>query len=154
MKLPAAQQLQFTECYRDAVNQYFNDIFSRLPKNTQRAYISDFNEFAIFCQQAALPGFNSSFENNEQCVKEYVEMLCQSPLAYRTIKRRLSALSKFLGIAKLPNPIVQSVYLKDFIRLALAENEKYQFSQHQAVPLTPHFAGSQTHIVFPNTHAN
>ena len=136
MKLPAAQQLQFTECYRDAVNQYFNDIFSRLPKNTQRAYISDFNEFAIFCQQAALPGFNSSFENNEQCVKEYVEMLCQAPLAYRTIKRRLSALSKFLGIAKLPNPIVQSVYLKDFIRLALAENEKYQFSQHQAVPLT------------------
>ena len=44
MKLPAAQQLQFTECYRDAVNQYFNDIFSRLPKNTQRAYISDFNK--------------------------------------------------------------------------------------------------------------
>ena len=136
MKLPAAQQMQFTDCYRDAVNQYFTDIFARLPRNTQRAYISDFNEFVIFCEQHALPGFNTSFENNERCVKIYVEMLCQSPLAYRTIKRRLSALSKFLGIAKLPNPIVQSVYLKDFIRLALAENEKYQFSQHQAVPLT------------------
>ncbi|MDO6477379.1 tyrosine-type recombinase/integrase [Alteromonas sp. 1_MG-2023] len=151
MKLPASQQLQFTDCYRDAVNQYFNDIFSRLPRNTQRAYISDFNEFVIFCEQSGLSGFNASFENNELCVKRYVEMLCQSPLAYRTIKRRLSALSKFLGIAKLPNPIVQSVYLRDFIRLSLAENEKYQFSHHQAVPLTLDLLEKINERVIPDT---
>lgn len=141
----------FTTVYRDAVNQYFRDIFTKLPRNTQRAYVSDFNEFAIFCEQEALPGFNESMDNNENCVKCYVERLCQSPLAYRTIKRRLSALSKFLGIAKLPNPIVQSVYLKDFIKLSLAENEKYQLSHSQAVPLTLDILEQINDRVIPDT---
>ncbi|QJR82623.1 tyrosine-type recombinase/integrase [Alteromonas pelagimontana] len=126
----------FVSTYKKAVNAYFTDIFTKLPKNTQRAYVSDFNEFAIFCEQENLPGFNEVMDNNLHCIKRYVEVLCQSPLAYRTIKRRLSALSKFLGIAQLPNPITQSVYLKDFVRLSLAENEKYQLSSRQAVPLT------------------
>ncbi len=151
MKLPIANAASFTSEYRHAVNQYFNEIFTRLPKNTQRAYISDFNEFVIFCKQSGLPGFTVSFENNENCVKRYVEMLCESPLAYRTIKRRLSALSKFLRIAKLPNPIIQSVYLKDFVRLSLAENEKYQFSRHQAVPLTLDLLEQINDRVIPDT---
>ena len=118
------------------LNKYYSDIFSKLPYNTQRAYISDFNEFAMFCSQHGLSGFNDNFDHNEACIKRYVEVLCESPLAYRTIKRRLSALSKFLGIAKLPNPIIRSVYLRDFIRLSLIENQKFRLSQQQAVPLT------------------
>lgn len=118
------------------VEQYYRDIFSKLPRNTQRAYLSDFNEFAMFCAQHSLSGFNSDFSNNEHCVRRYVEVLCESPLAYRTIKRRLSALSKFLGIAQLPNPIIRSVYLRDFIRLSLIENQKFRLSNQQAVPLT------------------
>ena len=98
------------------VESYYQDIFTKLPYNTQRAYISDYNEFAIFCNQAGLSGFKNDFEHNEHCIKQYVEALCRSPLAYRTIKRRLSALSKFLGVAKLPNPIIRSAYLRDFIR--------------------------------------
>lgn len=118
------------------LNKYYSDIFSKLPYNTQRAYISDFNEFAMFCSQHGLSGFNDNFDHNEACIKRYVEVLCESPLAYRTIKRRLSALSKFLGITKLPNPIIRSVYLRDFIRLSLIENQKFRLSQQQAVPLT------------------
>ena len=98
------------------VESYYQDIFTKLPYNTQRAYINDYNEFAIFCKQAGLSGFKNNFEHNEICIKQYVEALCRSPLAYRTIKRRLSALSKFLGVAKLPNPIIRSAYLRDFIR--------------------------------------
>ena len=98
------------------VESYYQDIFTKLPYNTQRAYISDYNEFTIFCKQAGLSGFKNNFEHNEICIKQYVEALCRSPLAYRTIKRRLSALSKFLGVAKLPNPIIRSAYLRDFIR--------------------------------------
>ena len=151
MKLPVSTTVEFAHQYRDAVNQSFEEIFARLPRNTQRAYMSDFNEFVIFCEQASLPGFNTSFENNEQCIKQYVEVLCQSPLAYRTIKRRLSALSKFLRIAKLPNPIIHSVYLKDFVKLALKENEKFQFSRHQAVPLTIDLLEKINDTVIPDT---
>ncbi|MDO6565864.1 tyrosine-type recombinase/integrase [Alteromonas sp. 1_MG-2023] len=133
------------------VNSYFRDIFTKLPRNTQRAYISDFNDFAIFCQSEGIDSFNDDFSHNEYIIKRYVEELCKSPLAYRTIKRRLSALSKFLGIAKLPNPIIQSVYLRDFVRLSLIENRKFQLSHNQAVPLTIDLLDEINNKIIPDT---
>ena len=129
---------------------YYRDIFTKLPYNTQRAYISDYNEFAIFCKQTGLSGFSNSFEHNETCIKRYVEELCRSPLAYRTIKRRLSALSKFLGVAKLPNPIIRSAYLRDFIRLSLIENKKFRLSHKQAVPLTIDMVEQINNAIIPD----
>lgn len=131
--------------------KYFTDIFSKLPYNTQRAYISDYNEFSIFCKQNNFQGLNNSFTNNEECIKEYVALLCQTPLAYRTIKRRLSALSKFLGMAKLPNPIIRSVYLRDFIRLSLIENKKFRMSHKQAVPLTIEMVEQINNKIIPDS---
>ena len=131
--------------------KYFTDIFSKLPYNTQRAYISDYNEFSIFCKQNNFQGLNNSFTNNEECIKEYVALLCQTPLAYRTIKRRLSALSKFLGMAKLPNPIIRSVYLRDFIRLSLIDNKKFRMSHKQAVPLTIEMVEQINNKIIPDS---
>ena len=133
------------------VESYYQDIFTKLPYNTQRAYISDYNEFAIFCKQAGLSGFKNNFEHNEICIKQYVEALCRSPLAYRTIKRRLSALSKFLGVAKLPNPIIRSAYLRDFIRLSLIENRKFRLSHKQAVPLTIDMLEKINNAIIPDS---
>ncbi|MFD3389828.1 tyrosine-type recombinase/integrase [Alteromonas macleodii] len=133
------------------VESYYQDIFTKLPYNTQRAYISDYNEFAIFCNQAGLSGFKNDFEHNEHCIKQYVEALCRSPLAYRTIKRRLSALSKFLGVAKLPNPIIRSAYLRDFIRLSLIENRKFHLSHKQAVPLTIDMLEQINNAIIPDS---
>lgn len=133
------------------VESYYQDIFTKLPYNTQRAYISDYNEFAIFCKQAGLSGFKNDFEHNEVCIKQYVEALCRSPLAYRTIKRRLSALSKFLGVAKLPNPIIRSAYLRDFIRLSLIENRKFRLSHKQAVPLTIDMLEQINNAIIPDS---
>ena len=133
------------------VESYYQDIFTKLPYNTQRAYISDYNEFAIFCNQAGLSGFKNDFEHNEHCIKQYVEALCRSPLAYRTIKRRLSALSKFLGVAKLPNPIIRSAYLRDFIRLSLIENRKFRLSHKQAVPLTIDMLEKINNAIIPDS---
>lgn len=133
------------------VDAYFRDIFTKLPRNTQRAYISDFNDFAIFCQSEGIDSFTDDFSHNEHCIKRYVEELCKSPLAYRTIKRRLSALSKFLGIAKLPNPIIQSVYLRDFVRLSLIENRKFQITHNQAVPLTIDLLDQINNEIIPDT---
>ena len=61
------------------VDAYFRDIFMKLPRNTQRAYISDFNDFAIFCQSEAIESFNDDFSHNEFAIKRYVEELCKSP---------------------------------------------------------------------------
>lgn len=133
------------------IDAYFRDIFTKLPRNTQRAYISDFNDFAIFCQSERIDSFSDDFSHNEYAIKRYVEELCKSPLAYRTIKRRLSALSKFLGIAKLPNPIIQSVYLRDFVRLSLIENRKFQLSHNQAVPLTIDLLDEINNKIIPDT---
>ena len=133
------------------VESYYQDIFTKLPYNTQRAYINDYNEFAIFCKQAGLSGFKNNFEHNEICIKQYVEALCRSPLAYRTIKRRLSALSKFLGVAKLPNPIIRSAYLRDFIRLSLIENRKFRLSHKQAVPLTIDMLEQINNAIIPDS---
>ncbi|CAI4165638.1 Recombinase XerD [Alteromonas macleodii] len=133
------------------VDSYYQDIFTKLPYNTQRAYISDYNEFAIFCKQAGLSGLKNNFEHNEICIKQYVEALCRSPLAYRTIKRRLSALSKFLGVAKLPNPIIRSAYLRDFIRLSLIENRKFRLSHKQAVPLTIDMLEQINNAIIPDS---
>ena len=133
------------------VESYYQDIFTKLPYNTQRAYVSDYNEFVIFCKQAGLSGFKNNFEHNEICIKQYVEALCRSPLAYRTIKRRLSALSKFLGVAKLPNPIIRSAYLRDFIRLSLIENRKFRLSHKQAVPLTIDMLEQINNAIIPDS---
>ena len=137
--------------YRGDYQQYYQDIFTKLPYNTQRAYISDYNEFALFCRQHGFDGFKNDFEYNETCIKHYVEELCRSPLAYRTIKRRLSALSKFLGVAKLPNPIIRSAYLRDFIRLSLIENKKYRLSHKQAVPLTIDMVEQINNAIIPDS---
>lgn len=133
------------------VSDYYRDIFSKLPFNTRRAYISDYNEFSLYCSQQGLPGLTNDFNNNEYCIKSYVSTLCESPLAYRTIKRRLSALSKFMGIANLPNPIIRSVYLRDFIRLSLIENQKYRMSHQQAVPLTIDMVEHINNVVIPDS---
>jgi site-specific recombinase XerD len=133
------------------IARYFRDIFSKLPHNTQRAYLSDLNEFMLFCSSHGFQGVVDDFEQNEACIKAYVTELCKSPLAYRTIKRRLSALSKLLSIAKYPNPIVRSAYLRDFIRLSLVENKKYSFSFNQAVPLTIELLETINNRVIPDT---
>lgn len=138
------------EVHAQAVRDYFDDIFVNLPRNTQRAYISDFNEFRIFCDQEGLPGLVNSLTDNEACIKHYVGTLCKSPLAYKTIRRRLSALSKFMGIARLPNPLRDSAYLRDFIKLQLAANEKLELG-NQAAPLTLELIEQINETVIPET---
>lgn len=145
------QSTSNNKSFENYYQQYYQDIFTKLPYNTQRAYLSDYNEFAIFCRQHGFDGFKNDFEHNETCIKHYVEELCRSPLAYRTIKRRLSALSKFLGVAKLPNPIIRSAYLRDFIRLSLIENRKFRLSHKQAVPLTIDMVEKINNAIIPDS---
>ena len=128
-------QVPIADEYQQAVKKYFDDIFIRLPKNTQRAYLTDIRDFFHYCQLNALPGLSADIETTQDSIQQYVSFLCQSPLVFSTIKRRLAAISKFAGIANLPNPLHQSAHLKDFIRLELIAFEKFD-APKQAQPMT------------------
>ena len=121
--------------YQQKVKKYFDEIFIRLPKNTQRAYLGDIRNFFQYCQMNNLPGLNTDMLATEQSIQEYISYLCQTPLLFSTIKRRLAAISKFAGIAGLANPLQRSTHLKDFIRLELIAYEKFD-APKQAQPMT------------------
>lgn len=54
-------------------------------------------------------------------------------------------------MAKLPNPIIRSAYLRDFIRLSLIENRKFRLSHKQAVPLTIDMLEQINNAIIPDS---
>lgn len=109
--------------YKEQANKYFKDIFCKLPKNTQKSYVSDLRCFYRYCFLNNLPGLTENPESTEECIKSFVTSMCGSQLTYKTIYHRLATLSKFMQIAKLPNPIKESEYLRTFIKLELKEHD-------------------------------
>lgn len=109
----------------ERIHQYFQDIFKRLPKNTQRAFNSTFASYSSFCKVNNFVGFSEKMSITEESVKRYVTSMCESQLSYKTVKTRISILSKLISLAELPNPIKQSVHLNDFIRLELQAFDIY-----------------------------
>lgn len=109
----------------ESLEKYFNDIFKRLPKNTQRAFNSTYRSYAFFCSVNNLISFSETMSVTEESVKKYVTSMCESQLSFKTVKTRISILSKLIALAELKNPIKESEYLKDFIRLELQEFDIY-----------------------------
>lgn len=104
-------------------NKYFTDIFNRLPANTQRSYKSDLKHYYQYCFVNNYPGLTPDINVTEQSIKTYVTSMCESQLAYNTIVHRMATLSKFMSIANLPNPLKQSEYLRDFVKLEMREHD-------------------------------
>lgn len=109
----------------ESANKYFNDVFCRLPANTQRAYKSDLKSFYQFCFVNSYAGLTPDIKDTEQAIRAFVTAMCESQLSYNTIVHRMATLSKFLKIAKLPDPLKQSEYLRDFIKLEMREHDIY-----------------------------
>lgn len=105
------------------INQYFEDIFHKLPKNTRRAYQADINLYRAFCVGNGFVIFSNSIEQTEDSIKAYFLHMCEKEFAYSTIKRRLSAISAFLEVATLPNPLLESKHLRDFVKVSLDDAE-------------------------------
>jgi len=103
--------------------KYFTDIFNRLPENSQRSYKSDIKHYYQFCFVNDYPGLIPDSSNTEESIKAYVTSMCESQLAFNTIVHRIATLSKFMAIAKLPNPLKDSEYLRDFIKLEMREHD-------------------------------
>ncbi|GAA5141074.1 tyrosine-type recombinase/integrase [Thalassotalea piscium] len=113
------------EHHKEAANKYFTDIFNLLPANTQRSYKSDLKQYYDFCFANDLPGLTPDMELTEKSIKAYVMTMCESQLAHNTIVHRMATLSKFMAVAKFPNPLKQSEYLRDFIKLQMKAHDIY-----------------------------
>lgn len=136
--------------HKAVANKYFTDIFSRLPKNTQRAYKSDLKSYYQYCFINNMPGLTPNIEKTEESIKAYVTSMCQSQLAYNTIVHRMATLSKFMNIAKLPNPLKQSEYLRDFIKLEIREHDIFNRA-NQAPALKVEILSDINNNVIPDT---
>lgn len=111
--------------HRKTANKYFTDIFNRLPENTRRSYKSDLKHYYQYCFVNDYPGLTPDSNATEQSIKTYVTSMCESQLAYNTIVHRMATLSKFMSIANLPNPLKQSEYLRDFVKLEMRGHDIY-----------------------------
>ena len=111
--------------HREAADNYFSDIFSLLPENTQRAYKSDLKQYYDFCFLNDLPGLTPDMDATEESIRAYVLAMCESQLSHNTIVHRMATLSKFMAVAKFPNPLKQSEYLRDFIKLQMKAHDIY-----------------------------
>lgn len=109
--------------HREKADKYFSQIFKRLPSNTQRSYKSDLKSYYQFCFLNDMPGLTQDAEMTEVSIKAYVTAMCQSQLTHNTIVHRMSTISKFLAIANLPNPLITSEYLRDFIKLEMRDHD-------------------------------
>lgn len=136
--------------HREAANRYFTDIFSRLPKNTQRAYKSDLKHYYQYCFVNNMPGLTSDMSMTETSIKAYVTDMCHSQLTHNTIVHRMATLSKFMKIAQLPDPLKQSEYLRDFIKLEMQDHDIFIVAK-QAPALTLEILTHINDTVIPDT---
>ena len=113
------------EHHKESANKYFSDIFNLLPANTQRSYKSDLKQYYNFCFANDLPGLTPNMESTEESIKAYVLAMCESQLTHNTIVHRMTTLSKFMAVANFPNPLKQSEYLRDFIKLQMKAHDIY-----------------------------
>lgn len=105
--------------------RYFSQIFSRLPANTQRAFSNTMKYYMGYCNINNLVSFSELMTESIESVKQYVSSMCESQLAYKTVTLRVAMISKMFSIADLPNPIKESTFLKDFIKLELRDFDIY-----------------------------
>lgn len=112
----------------ESANKYLTDIFSRLPENTQRSYKSDLKSFYQYCFLNDMSGLTPDIKSTETAIKSYVTSMCHSQLAYSTIVHRMATLNKFMSVAKFPNPLKESEYLRDFIKLEMQDFDVYNKS--------------------------
>jgi site-specific recombinase XerD len=136
--------------HKASANRYFTDIFSRLPANTQRSYKSDLKSYYQFCFLNDMPGLTPDIDQTEISIKSYVSSMCQSQLAYNTIVHRMATLSKFMSIAKLPDPLKQSEYLRDFIKLEMQDHDIFNRAK-QAPALRLEILTEINNNVIPDT---
>jgi integrase len=113
--------------------EFRQDILDDLTHNTRRAYLSDFEQYLTFCKASSFPSMSDDWRVTKDSIKAYFLTLMVSELKNASIKRKLSSIKYFIGIAELPDPFKHSKLLRDFIKNKL---KRKPASQTQASPIT------------------
>lgn len=94
--------------FRDDVLKYKN-------ANTRAAYLSDFSLFQRFCDKNNYPSLSNDLETSKKIFRHYVDEMIGWGFRKNTIKRKLSAIGYFYGIAGLVNPMNTSKLFQESI---------------------------------------
>jgi site-specific recombinase XerD len=113
--------------------EFRDDVLGQKNANTRKAYLCDFGLFQRFCDKHNYSSFDNNLERTKNMFKHYLEHLIESGLRKTTIKRKLSAISYFYGIAGLANPMNTSKVFKEMIVNKL---NKIDGAQNQANAFT------------------
>lgn len=117
----------------DNLIEFRQDILDDLATNTRKAYLSDFEQYMTFCKSNSLASMSDDWRITKDSIKVYFLTLMASKLKNASIKRKLSSIRYFIGIAELPDPFKHSKLLRDFIKNKL---KKKPAIQTQAKPIT------------------
>ncbi|PKG96744.1 tyrosine-type recombinase/integrase [Paraglaciecola sp. MB-3u-78] len=115
------------------LEEFKHDLLDDMASNTKRAYLSDFEHYLSFCLKHGLVSMSDDWRVTKDTIKTYFVSLMASDLKNASIKRKLSSIKFFIGIAELPDPFKHSKLLRDFITNKL---KKKPAAQTQANPVT------------------
>ena len=115
------------------LNEFRRDLLDDMADNTKRAYLSDFEQYLSFCDIHQCPAISDDWKVTKDSIKAYFLTLIDSEIKNASIKRKLSAIKFFIGIAELPDPFKHSKLLRDFVANKL---KKKPAAQSQAEPIT------------------
>jgi integrase len=110
-----------TEQVSSKLNEYFSKLFTKLPKETQRAYKSDLKAYFEYCaeHQSELEPLSPEFDIQKKLLLSYIDYLVISPKKNNVIKRHLASISKLLRIAEIRNPLKESEFVRDYLKAKL-----------------------------------
>jgi site-specific recombinase XerD len=103
----------------------YGEIFSKLPKNTKRAYERDMNHFLNWCGHHNINSLQPDLEHNKKTLKSYFKSLIEAELSRATIVRHKAPLAKFLSILEWPSPFKDHLF-KEWLSVSLKARPAFQ----------------------------
>lgn len=99
--------------------EFRDDVLAYKNANTRTAYLSDFSLYQRFCDKFNYSSLSNDLDTSKKVFKHYLEYMIGAGLRKNTIKRKLSAISYFYGVAGLVNPIQTSKVFKESVNSRL-----------------------------------
>lgn len=121
VKLGIAQAFQeagFTDG-GDNFRRYEKEVFHKLPKNSQKALLSDWHIYCRFCQENSFKPTAPSELEMIRTITAFVNFQAVKVKA-STLSRRIASIRTMLSIMKVPNPLVSDEILKQNIKYTIA----------------------------------
>ncbi|OFA29698.1 integrase [Glaciecola punicea] len=97
------------------LTELHDKVLDTMSPNTRKAYLSDFNQYLLFCQQHNLSSLASDWKITKVSIEQYFESMMSSELKHHSIRRKLASIRFFIGVAELPDPFKHSKLHRTYI---------------------------------------